>query len=204
LGSRLSGTHKLDETRRRSTCPFFSAIAWSGRPLEALQGLDTAGRVLYIGSFSKTLFPGLRLGYLVSPPALLEPLLFMRRAIDVHPPILEQMALCDFLREGYYARYLRAMRQVYRQRRDRLHDALRAHLGDLLDIQAPEAGLRLVGWLPSGVDDRRAAELAAQVGIEVDLLSVYGLAMVWSRWPAADSSSALAPPWRTMETWYTG
>ncbi|MGB8343352.1 MAG: PLP-dependent aminotransferase family protein, partial [Ktedonobacteraceae bacterium] len=74
----------------------------SGRPLEALQGLDHAGRVLYIGTFSKVLFPTLRLGYLVAPAELVEPLLTMRRFLDVHIPMLEQMALFDFLHEGHY------------------------------------------------------------------------------------------------------
>jgi GntR family transcriptional regulator/MocR family aminotransferase len=139
----------------------------SGRPLEALQGLDQAGRVLYIGTFSKVLFPALRLGYLVAPSQLIEPLLAMRRFIDVHVPILEQMALTDFLHEGYYARHLRQMLQHYRRRRDLLQRQLRAHLGDLLDVYAPEAGMHLVGWLPPGVDDRRAARLADQLGVDV-------------------------------------
>jgi len=147
----------------------------SGRPLEALQGLDHAGRVLYIGTFSKVLFPALRLGYLVAPAELVEPLLTMRRVLDVHLPMLEQMALCDFLNEGYYARHLRHMLNYYSRRRDLLHRELHTHLGGLLEVQAPEAGLNLVGWLPPGKDDRRAARLAAQVGIEVMAISTFSL-----------------------------
>jgi len=75
-------------------------------PLEALQGLDHDGRVLYIGTFSKVLFPALRLGYLVAPTELIEPLLVMRRFLDMHLPMQEQMALFDFLHEGHYAQYI--------------------------------------------------------------------------------------------------
>jgi GntR family transcriptional regulator/MocR family aminotransferase len=147
----------------------------SGRPLEALQGLDRAGRVLYIGTFSKVLFPALRLGYLVAPTELVKPLLTMRRFLDVHLPMLEQMALCDFLNEGYYGRHLRQMLHHYSRRRDLLHRELCAHLGGLLEVHAPEAGLNLVGWLPPGKDDQHASKLAAQVGIEVMAISTFSL-----------------------------
>jgi GntR family transcriptional regulator/MocR family aminotransferase len=152
-----------------------SECRFSGRPLEALQGLDHAGRVLYIGTFSKVLFPALRLGYLVSPTELIAPLLAMRRFIDVHIPILEQMALTDFMNEGHFARHLRHMLQHYSQRRDLLHRELCVHLGGLLEVHAPEAGMHLVGWLPPGKDDQRAAKLAAHMGIEVMAISKYSL-----------------------------
>lgn len=152
-----------------------SEYRFCGRPLEALQGLDQAGRVLYIGTFSKVLFPALRLGYLVAPSELVEPLLATRRFIDTHVPLLEQMALTDFLREGYFARHLRHMLQRYRQRRDLLHDALRAHLGGLLDVQTPEAGMHLIGWLPPEKDDQRASALAAGMGLDVSPISRYSL-----------------------------
>jgi GntR family transcriptional regulator/MocR family aminotransferase len=147
----------------------------SGRPLEALQGLDQAGRVLYIGTFSKVLFPTLRLGYLVAPAELVEPLLTMRRFLDVHIPMLEQMALFDFLHEGYYGRHVRQMLHHYSRLRDLLHRELCTHLGGLLEVHAPEGGLNLVGWLPPGKDDRRASRLAAQVGIEVMPISTFSL-----------------------------
>ena len=147
----------------------------SGRPLEALQGLDHAGRVLYIGTFSKVLFPTLRLGYLIAPAELVEPLLTMRRFIDVHIPMLEQMALFDFLHEGYYGRHVRQMLHHYSRLRDLLHRELCTHLGGLLEVHAPEGGLNLVGWLPPGKDDRRASRLAAQVGIEVMPISTFSL-----------------------------
>jgi GntR family transcriptional regulator / MocR family aminotransferase len=147
----------------------------SGRPLEALHGLDHAGRVLYIGTFSKVLFPTLRLGYLVAPAELVEPLLTMRRFLDVHIPLLEQMALFDFLHDGYYGRHVRQMLHHYSRLRDLLHRELCTHLGGLLEVHAPEGGLNLVGWLPPGKDDRRASRLAAQVGIEVMPISTFSL-----------------------------
>lgn len=152
-----------------------SDYRWSGRPLEALQALDDTGRVLYIGTFSKVLFPALRLGYLVAPTKLLDPLLATRYFRDIHLPVLEQMALCDFLQEGHYGRYLRQTLRYYRQRRELFLTALRAHLHGLLEVHAPEAGLRLVGWLPPGADDRRAAELATAMGVDVAPLSRYSL-----------------------------
>ncbi len=152
-----------------------SEYRFSGRPLEALQGLDQTGRVLYIGTFSKVLLPALRLGYLVAPTELIEPLLTMRRFLDMHLPMLEQMALCDFLNEGHYARHLRRMLQHYRKRRELLHRELHIHLGSLLEVRAPEAGMQLVGWLPPGKDDQRAADLAAQVGIQVLPISRFSL-----------------------------
>jgi GntR family transcriptional regulator/MocR family aminotransferase len=152
-----------------------SEYRFRGRPLEALQALDHDGRVLYIGTFSKVLFPALRLGYLVAPPELIEPLLLMRRSLDMHLPILEQMALFDFLHEGHYARHLRRMLQHYRKLSELLHHELHTHLCSLLEIRTPEAGMQLVGWLPPGKDDQHAAELAAQVGIQVLPISRFSL-----------------------------
>ena len=152
-----------------------SEYRFNGRPLEALQGLDQSGRVLYIGTFSKMLFPALRLGYLVAPAKLVEPLLTMRRILDIHLPLLEQMALCDFLNEGYYARHLRRMRHHYKKLRDLLQGELQTHLPGLLEVHAPEAGMHLVGWLPPGKDDQRAARLAAQAGIQVLPISAYSV-----------------------------
>jgi GntR family transcriptional regulator/MocR family aminotransferase len=152
-----------------------SEFRFGGRPLEALQGLDDVGRVIYIGTFSKVLFPALRLGYLVAPVELIAPLLTTRRFIDGHSPLLEQLALTDFIREGHYDRHLRRMRQLYRHRRDLLHRELRNHLGGLLDVCAPEIGTQLVGWLPPGIDDRRATALAAAVGIKVLPFSQFSL-----------------------------
>jgi GntR family transcriptional regulator/MocR family aminotransferase len=144
-----------------------SEYRYGGRPLDALQALDQDERVIYVGTFSKVLFPALRLGYLVAPRALVAPLLVTRRFMDVHMPILEQMALADFLSEGHYARHLRRMSQLYRRRRDCLHHELVSTLGGLLDVAVPEAGMELLGWLPPGIDDARAAALAEAMGILV-------------------------------------
>ena len=85
------------------------------------------------------------------------------------------MALFDFLHEGHYARHLRQMRHHYKKLRDVLHRELQAHLGGLLEVHAPDAGMHLVGWLPPGKDDRRAARLAAQVGIQLLPISTFSL-----------------------------
>ncbi|HEU0115691.1 MAG TPA: PLP-dependent aminotransferase family protein [Thermomicrobiales bacterium] len=152
-----------------------SEFRFGGRPLEALQGLDRTGRVLYVGTFSKALFPALRLGFLVAPADLIEPLLTTRRFADVHLPLLEQLALADFMAEGHFVRHLQRMREHYRERRNLLRQELEARLGGLLDVRAPEAGMQMVGWLPPGIDDGRAAALAAEAGILVTPVSRFSL-----------------------------
>ena len=144
-----------------------SEYRFSGRPLEALQGLDSSGRVVYIGTFSKVLFPALRLGYLVTPPTLLKGLLATRRLIDTHLPLLEQVALADFIGEGHFARHLRKMRLLYLERRNALVEGLTRELGDILDITMPEAGMHLVAWLPQGIHAQPVTQQAAAHGLRV-------------------------------------
>jgi GntR family transcriptional regulator/MocR family aminotransferase len=152
-----------------------SEYRYGGRPLEALHGLDRTGRVIYVGTFSKVLLPSMRLGYLIAPPALLQALGTARRFIDIHPPVLEQMALADFMAEGQYARHVRKMRLLYRERRDALVDALRQELGDLLDVAVPEAGMHLVAWLRAGLSAEAVAGQAAAQGLQIPTLSRFSL-----------------------------
>ena len=144
-----------------------SEYRFSGRPLEALQGLDNSGHVIYIGTFSKVLFPSLRLGYLVVPPELLRGFIATRRLIDVHLPLLEQMALNDFIAEGHFTRHLRKMRLLYLERRNALVDALTRELGDLLNVTVPEAGMHLVAWLPAGMSAQATTNVAAVHGLSI-------------------------------------
>ncbi|HEX9067471.1 MAG TPA: PLP-dependent aminotransferase family protein [Ktedonobacterales bacterium] len=144
-----------------------SEFRYSGRPLEALQGMDTTGHVVYVGTFSKVLFPSLRLGYLVVPPALVDSFVATRGFIDTHLPLLDQLVLADFIGEGHYVRHVRAMRQVYLERRNTLTDALSTELGDMLTVTAPEAGLHLAAWLPPGMSATGAARRIAAHGEEV-------------------------------------
>src|SRR6266700_1781704 len=144
-----------------------SEYRFSGRPLEALHGLDRAGRVLYIGTFSKILFPSLRLGYLVAPPELLTGLIATQRLISVHLPLLEQLALADFMAQGYFARHIRTMRQLYKERRNALVDALARELGTRLEVTVPEAGMHLVVWLPKGMSAQAVARRAAASGLHI-------------------------------------
>lgn len=141
-----------------------SEYRFSGRPLEALQGLDGGQRVIYIGTFSKVLIPALRLGYLVAPVALVDGFIAARRFTDAHLPLLEQMALADFMTEGHFARHLRRMRLLYQERRDALIGALTRDLGDVLEVGASEAGMHLVAWLPVGMSVRAVAHQASTHG----------------------------------------
>ena len=90
-----------------------SEFRYSGRPIAALQGLDFTGRVIYLGTFSKVLFPSLRLGYLILPPDLVEPFTNARALVDRHSPLIEQAVLADFIAEGHFARHIRRMRALY-------------------------------------------------------------------------------------------
>lgn len=150
-----------------------SEFRFEGTPVTALQGLDRNGRVLYLGSFSKTLAPSLRLGFLVLPPDLVDPVLAARVVMDQQCPTFEQAVLADFLREGHFARHVRRMRKLYRQRRDLLSAELDKHLAGLVEVEATDTGVHLVARLPRGIDDRALARAAVEQGIEVVPLSAY-------------------------------
>ena len=148
-----------------------SEYRYASRPLGALQGMDRGARVIYVGTFSKVLFPSLRVGYVVVPPALWDTFVRLREALDIFSPTLTQAVLADFLREGHFARHLRRMRKLYLGRRDALVERIRAHLGDVLTIHCADAGLHLSAFLPAGVDDREVLRRAAARGITATALS---------------------------------
>jgi GntR family transcriptional regulator / MocR family aminotransferase len=150
-----------------------SEFRYKGRPLSALQGLDTSGHVIYIGTFSKVLFPALRLGYMVVPPDLVDGFIAARTMIDLHPPTLGQVILTDFLTEGHFGRHIRRMRELYAGRQAALVSAAALELTGLLDVHANEAGMYLIGWLLHGQDDQRASQSAATYGIEALPLSAF-------------------------------
>jgi GntR family transcriptional regulator/MocR family aminotransferase len=151
-----------------------SEFRYAGRPLEALQGLDRAGVVAYVGSCSKVLLPPLRLGYVVAPPPLVRPLVAAKWLADRQTPGLEQQVLADFLAEGHFERHLRRTRRRYAARRDALLAALRERLGGQVRVSGSGGGLHLVAWLerlgtrPARPEDEEAvARAAAELGVGV-------------------------------------
>lgn len=150
-----------------------SEYRYSGRPVPALQGLDRNGLVLFAGSFSKVLFPSLRLGYLVVPPDLVEYFAATKSVTSRHAPLLEQAVLCDFIIEGHFGRHLRRMREVYAERLSVLLEEAQQGLAGLLEISNVEAGLQTVGWLCDGIAGEAAAKAALARNVEVIPLSRY-------------------------------
>jgi GntR family transcriptional regulator/MocR family aminotransferase len=166
---------------QRSRCWIFeddydSEYRFHGKPLPTLQGLDQAGFVIYAWSFSKLLFPTLRLGVLIVPPGLVEVVAAMRAITDRYPPYLEQAVLCDFITEGHFGHHIRRMRELYAERLSVLLDSSKEHLSGLLDVAHTETGLQTVGWLCGGISDVVASQKAAQAGIEVLPVSSFSLA----------------------------
>ena len=155
-----------------------SEYRYRGKPLPSLQGLDPAGRVVYMGSFSKTMFPSLRLGFIVLPGGLVEAFRRARSVIDGHSPMTEQAVLADFITEGHFARHIRRMRALYEERQSALVEAAGRELGGLLEVRPSDGGMHLVGWLPPGVDDVQASEKALSHGVHVRPLSSCSVARV--------------------------
>jgi GntR family transcriptional regulator/MocR family aminotransferase len=151
-----------------------SEFRYSGRPIASLQGLDFTGRVIYLGTFSKVLFPSLQIGYLILPPDLVEPFTNARALVGTSPTI-DQAVLADFIAEGHFARHVRRMRALYAHRHETFIEAARKELGGLLEVEPQDAGMHLVGWLPNGVDDAEASRRAFEHGVEAPPLSAYAL-----------------------------
>src|SRR5262245_5986729 len=148
---------------------------YAGRPLASLQGLDSENRVIYTGTFSKVLFPSLRIGYLVVPPDLADAFIACRVMVDLQPATIPQAALADFIEEGHFTRHLRRMRNLYGIRQHLLINTARARLSGLLEIQESEAGMHLVGWLPPGVNDTEAARVASAHNVLALPLSAFSM-----------------------------
>jgi GntR family transcriptional regulator/MocR family aminotransferase len=140
-------------------------------PVGALQGL-APDRVVYAGSASKTLAPGLRLGWFVMPGRLAGPMADAKIAADRGSPALEQLALADLITRGEFDRHLRRMRPVYRRRRDALLAALARRL-PWLRPDGVSAGLHLVTWLPPGLDEATVVAAAARAGVGIDGVTPY-------------------------------
>jgi GntR family transcriptional regulator/MocR family aminotransferase len=193
----------LDWANRRGSWiiedDYDSEYRYQGKPLPALKSLDQQGRVLYTGTFSKVLFPGLRLAYLIVPAE--QSNAFARQADRLHnycPQIL-QATVTAFLNEGHFARHLKKMRSLYARRRQWLVDALHQQFGDRLLINLQAGGMHLVAGLRDG-DDMAFARRARAMGIAVEPLSQwylearprYGLILGFTNIATAEQASAVA------------
>ena len=121
-----------------------SEFRYVGRPLASLQGIDNDSRVIYVGTLSKMLFPGIRIGFAVVPRDLVDVFTAAKFVTDRQTPTLQQVMVADFMKQGYLTGHIRRMRQRYREARDVVVKAITRHMGDLVDIEVPECGIQLV------------------------------------------------------------
>lgn len=178
LGVTMSATRRLEllEWAQRAGAwiiedDYDSEYRFDGMPIASLQGLDSNARVIYIGTFSKIMFPSLRLGYIIIPPDLVERFAATRQVLDQCPPHLTQAVMADFIRDGHFARHIRRMRPIYAERRRVLVGELERELGDELEIVGDEAGMHLATFLASNRNDREIAAKAAQQSLCLSSLS---------------------------------
>jgi GntR family transcriptional regulator / MocR family aminotransferase len=149
-----------------------SEFRYGARPIPCLQGLDADGRVIYVGTFSKALFPSLRLGFLIVPSDLQERLVRVRRATDLHPPVIDQLVLADFMHDGHFDRHVRRMRGIYNERLEALNAAAARHCAGALRMRPTHTGLHAVADLPYA-DAAAVTEQALSRGVEVMPISEY-------------------------------
>ncbi len=153
-----------------------SEFRYAGRPLASLQGLDQGGRrVIYVGTFSKTIFPSMRIGCAVVPPDLVGIFTAARALNDTHSSLIDQAILAEFIREGHFARHVRRMRTLYEERQQTLIAECERNLAGLLDVKKADAGMHVVGWLPEGVSDKGISGKAAEQSLKLAPISAYSV-----------------------------
>jgi GntR family transcriptional regulator / MocR family aminotransferase len=150
-----------------------SEFRYGSRPIASLQGLDNAGRVIYVGSLGKILYPGLRIGYMVVPEHLVDTFRTGVAELYREGQLLHQAVLAEFIMDGHLTSHVRRMRALYGERRQILIDAIASRVGDSLPVMGDEAGLHLVLGLPDSIDDREVTAAALQAGVIVRPLSTY-------------------------------
>jgi GntR family transcriptional regulator / MocR family aminotransferase len=175
-----------------------SDYRYEGMPISSLQGLDPNSRVIYIGTFSKVLFPSLRLGYLVIPARLVDRFISVRIAMDIAPPTFNQEVLADFIQEGHFSRHIRRMRMLYRERRNALVSSIEQEFGRGVEITGEQAGMHLCVAM-KGISDREIVARAARVNLcLVPLSNSYmgktfrqGFILGFGSTPAAEMANAV-------------
>jgi len=150
-----------------------SEYRYHGKPLPALMGVDEAGVVISLGSFSKTMLPGLRIGYLVVPHGLINDISAVMRERGARVSLFLQPVLADFMRLGHYAIHIRRMRRLYTKRQLALREAIARHAAGVLSTTPEPAGMHLICTLENGMNDREASKRAAKAGLLAPALSDY-------------------------------
>jgi GntR family transcriptional regulator/MocR family aminotransferase len=158
--ARASGTMILEDD-------YDSEYRYSGRPIPAMQGMDGDNLVIFTGGFNKVLFPSLRMGYLVLPPALAEKFAMTKAMISRFHSVFDQTVVCDFIEQGHFGRHLRRMRKIYAERLGALSYHASRYLSGVLRLSDIEAGLQTIGWLKTGILAEHAAVEAAKRKIDV-------------------------------------
>ncbi|WP_282605239.1 PLP-dependent aminotransferase family protein [Pelagibius sp. Alg239-R121] len=151
-------------------------FCYGGHPQPTLKSVDATGRVIYVGTFSKTLFPALRLGYFLSPPALVEVFNKVTNAFVQGVPSSNQAVVASFMEEGHFAAHLRRMRKIYAERHQVLCDSAKAHLDGLLEVVPTDTGLHTIGLLPKSILEDSAAAAAREQGITVTPIERFSIA----------------------------
>src|SRR6266567_1207036 len=148
-----------------------SEFRYAGPPLPCLQGLDNVGRVIYSGTMSKILYPSLRLGYIVAPHQLVEPMIKIRAVMDQHSPAIDQATLARFLTEGFFLTHIKRMRKLYSDRRDFFIEQFNKLLGKYFNLEIPEAGLHFVAWVRQKEHMPMITRVCTDIGIRPSPLS---------------------------------
>ncbi|HEX2843592.1 PLP-dependent aminotransferase family protein [Hyphomicrobium sp.] len=144
-----------------------SEYRYEGAPISCIQGLDDSGCVLYVGTFTKTLFPALRLAYLVVPTHLVRSFVAARTLLDGHSSLLPQVAVAEFMSDGHFTAHIRRMRHLYKGRRDSFLKAFDRYLGHYADHEPQNGGFHIACYLETQRQEAQSIEVAASVGIEL-------------------------------------
>ena len=166
-----------------------SEFHYAGKPTACVQGLDKYQRTLYLGTFSKTLFPGLRMGYMVLPRELVKAFTYARSMLDGHTPQILQLTLARFMEDGHYNAHVRAMRKLYAGRQAIMLDAIGKHLGHVVTACRPQGGLQIPCVLHEGWSEEKTIRQAASAGVQLPGLSrLYAGAATQQGWLLGYSS----------------
>lgn len=148
-----------------------SEFHYAGKPTACVQGLDPNDRTIYVGTFTKSLFPGLRIGYVVLPPTLVKPMTVARTLLDGHTATISQLTLARFMENGHFGAYVRTMRGLYAERLEVLVKLVRTHLSDFVEPRVPIGGLQMPCVLTCDIEERDAIHAARRAGIDLMGLS---------------------------------